>query len=88
MQTYRISHNADYVKELNIERIDTFLYRPIFDGCTFFDKLKNNEDLIESLKVIKALSNKEAIARLKPKGSGKNMRPADPSDYSIPFYRE
>jgi len=85
----RLASVGTHIKILNIKRIDTFLHRPIFNGHSLYDKLKNDdEDLIESLKVLQDISNREDLARQTAKGSQKNESSTEPRGHSTPFYRE
>jgi hypothetical protein len=86
----KISKLVNFAKQvtgLEIRQIHVFLHRPIFNGCSLYDKLKNNENIIESLKLIKEISEKEETARLEIKGSLKNKGSTDLKGHTKPFYR-
>lgn len=84
----RLANSAKQVSNLKIKQILFFLHRPILNGCSLYDKLKNNENIAEPLKLIKEISEKEEIARLETKGSLKNKGSKDFKNLTKPFYRE
>lgn len=87
----QLSRAAEKMKALNIIRIDTLVRRPIFDGNSLLDKLKNGEDITPYLETIKKLSDKESDARYIQKGlKNKNLRSFSEvaNSYSTPLYNE
>lgn len=79
---------ASYLEKLNISRFDTLLHRPIFNGISLFDKVKNGEDIKEPLRQIKEISEKEVSVRKENKSRITTNGGSDPSDYSTPYYKD
>ena len=77
---------AEEVKRQTINRFDKLLKRPIFDGFSFLDKLKNQEDALELLSVLKQLGDKEQAARREQKGPGKTRCNDGFLEQSTPIY--
>jgi transcriptional regulator with XRE-family HTH domain len=73
----RLSGIADRARKMNIERLDKLFSRPLADGRSLFDVLKNDEDPTEILSSLQVIAAKEAETRRQPKGSGKNLKPLD-----------
>ena len=87
----KLSLGAERIKTLNIVRIDSLVRRPIFNGSSFIDKLKNDEDISPYLEILKKLSDKEASGRNIQKGTkSKNVRSISEvaNSYSIPLYNK
>lgn len=84
-----ISQLANKLQSLNIPRIDIVARRPIFDGYSLLDKLKNNEEVFTYLPVLKEIADKEEQARQIIKGPSKHKRSFSEvaSDYSTPLYK-
>ena len=83
-----LSKMAKELESLNVNRMGSLIHRPIFDGHSLFDKMKHNEDITEFLKILKSISTKETAGKLVSKGSERNKKLVNPSDYSTPFYRK
>lgn len=87
----KLSLGAQRMKALNIIRIDSLVRRPIFNGSSFIDKLKNEEDITPYLEILKKLSDKEVNARKIQKGpKDESLRSISDvaNSYSIPLYNK
>lgn len=73
----RLSHIADRVKGMNIERMDKLIHRKILNGESLFDLLKTDRDPSILLHSLKEISEKEARTRQESKSSGKHRRSLD-----------
>jgi len=80
---------ANRVNSLNIIRMDLLIHRPIFGGKSLLDQLINQENVTDSLQVLKNISDKEFANRRNSKSSSKSITPMNEaaSHNSIPIYR-
>jgi len=83
----RLAKAADDALRIDIPHIDKLIRRPILNGQSLLDKLKTNEDPLQSLQLIKSIAEKEGITRRAQKGSSQNLRSFTDvaSDYSIQY---
>lgn len=90
MRIQKLSHAADKFSRENITRLDKLLYRPILEGRSLLDILKENEDPLIALNTLKAIADKEALTRLESKGTGKYLRSLNDvlSDSSVATYEK
>lgn len=72
----KLNKLADSFTALNMERPDLLVNRPLFEGKSLADLLKNGEDVSEAFKTIKVLAEKESIQRKEVKSSGKTIHEA------------
>lgn len=82
----RLQVVADKVEHSGVERFEKLLKRPIFDGASFFDKLKAQEDITEPLLALKSLGDREQAARMSRKGPGKTLENLGFLEHSSPIY--
>lgn len=85
-QIARLKRVADEVDRLAIPRFEKLLKRPIFDGLSFLDKLKESEDPTSFLRPLKQLADKEHATRRSQKGSGKTLSNDGILEQSTPLY--
>lgn len=82
-----LSNIADKVKDLDIGRMDLLIHRPIFNNSSLLDQIIAQEDVTESLKILKGISTKEFTKR--QNNFNENIVPLnDAAHYnSTPLYR-
>jgi transcriptional regulator with XRE-family HTH domain len=73
----KLSHTADKFHQANIPRLDKLVHRPIINGRSLVDIFRADEDASGAVALLKEIAEKEAQARLKPKGFGKPLRSLD-----------
>jgi uncharacterized protein (TIGR04255 family) len=72
-----LSRLTDKIHRANIIRLDKLIHRPVLNGRSLLDILKTEEDPSSALVTLKLIADREAEARLAPKGSGKHLRSLD-----------
>ncbi|MCW5589246.1 MAG: hypothetical protein KIT27_06235 [Legionellales bacterium] len=87
MGIQQISKIAGKVQSFHIQRFDTLMRRPIFEGISLLDKLKRNEDITKHLVVLKDLAEKENLGRNTKKGKNKQPIYDAINDYAMPLYK-
>lgn len=83
-----LARTADVVEQANIPRLDKLIRRPVVEGRSLLDLLKAGEDPHEAIEALKAIANREAQTRRKPKGCGRNLRSLEEAlgDASVPIH--
>ena len=81
---------ADNFAKLDLHRAGNLVKRPIFEnGDSFFDFLKQGQEVYSRFDALRSLDEKEAMTRSKARGSGQVPRPDEElSSESIPLYPE
>lgn len=74
---FRISQAADKIRNININRIDKLLTRPVFNGHSLIDLLKTEDNLSDAIFSLKKIADREEQRRKQPKGSSKYLRPLE-----------
>jgi len=59
----RLAEKAKNIKDKNIPRVDLLIKRPLFDGKSFFDLLKENKDTSRELDEMKSIGEREEKTR-------------------------
>lgn len=72
----KLNKLAESFSALSLDRPDLLVNRPLFEGKSLVDLLRNGENLSEAFDTIKILANKEAIQRKEIKSSGKTINEA------------
>lgn len=81
---------ADDFAKIGLHRAGNLVKRPIFEnGASFFDFLKQGQEVYSRFDALCSLDKKEAVTRSKARGSGQVSHPDEESpSESIPLYPE
>lgn len=85
-QIVKLKTIAEQVDRLSIPRFEKLVKRPIFDGISFFDKLKLSNVPLEHLETLKRLGEEEHAVRKRSKGMGRTVTDDGFLEYTTPLY--